>query len=295
MHYFVGPLTPKTRFAVAGGPVLLRGGKVVYTRSANTEFSDGQLVPPDARTAVGQTKDGRVIFYTVYQGPGSAGFTVPEVAQDLHSLGADRAMTFDSGGSTAVSINGGLLNKPSDGYERPVGTVLVYFVGKRGYRKPIAGVRVGTTAQGATVPPISYTLKGRTKVEVSLSDPTGERYLVKDGAVGPGRHQVGLPAGSRPGRWTIEVSAPDLGDRVVRAFTVAKRPKPAAEATPERAAASAGAPVIAQPVVESASAPGGSDRGVGTVGPPLWRWLVAVVAAAALVGGGLLLVRRLRR
>jgi len=294
MRYRVGPLTPKTRYAIGGGPVLVRDGKIVYRRSANTEFSDGQLVPPDARTAVGQTKDGRIVYYVVDQGAGSAGFTVPEVAKDLHGLGADRAMAFDSGGSTAVSIDGQVLNKPSDGYERPVGTVLVYFAGKRGYRKPIGGIRVGRTAAGATVPPISYTMRGRAKVEVTLSDPSGERWFVKDGAVGAGRHEVGLPARPRPGRWRVEVSAPDYGDRLVQPFTVAKRPKPAAAAP---APASAGAPLIEQPVAEGPRAGGPrqiDNGGVQQSGTSPWPWIAAGVGALALLAVALVTWRRRR-
>ena len=292
MRYRVGPLTAKTRFAVGGGPVLVRDGRVVYRRAANREFSDGQVVPPDARTAVGQTKDGRVIYYVVDQGAGSAGFTVPEVARDLRSLGADRAMAFDSGGSTAVSIDGTVLNKPSDGYERPVGTILMYFVGRRGYREPIAGVRVGAVAPGARGPALSYRLKGRVKVEVSLHDPSGSRWLVKDGVARAGTHRVALPAKPRAGRWRVEVSAPDYGDRIVKAFTVARRARPVDAQAP----AAPGAPLATEPVREqrpSAPRSAAAPAAGGESGGSPWVWVGAAGALAA-VAIGLLALRRRR-
>ena len=142
ISYRFGPLPGEVRHGVGGGPVLVQDGTVVYKRSKYGEFSDSQLVPPDARTAVGQYPDGRLVFYAVDEVGGSAGFTVTEVARDLQHRGVDRAMAFDSGGSTAVSVNGRLLNKPSDGYERQVGNLLVYFRPKPAYRKPIGKVTV---------------------------------------------------------------------------------------------------------------------------------------------------------
>jgi hypothetical protein len=294
MRYSVGPLSAKTRYAIGGGPVLIRDGKIVYRRDANTEFSDGQLVPPDARTAVAQTKGGKVIYYVVDQGAGSAGFTVPDVAKDLKSRGAERAMAFDSGGSTAVSIDGQVLNKPSDGYERPVGTILMYFAGKKGYRKPIGPVRVAKPAAGSVAPQLSYTLKGRAKVEIRLLDPSGATWGVKDGVARAGTHPIATPAHPSAGRWHVEIVAPDSGDRVVKTFKVTKKPAPAADAG---TAPSAGAPLVEQPVRETSQAPAPatatSPAADDSSGP--WAWVAIGVGLLAIAGAALLLVRRRRR
>jgi hypothetical protein len=294
MRYHVGPITAKTRYAIGGGPVLIRDGRIVYRRAANTEFSDGQLVPPDARTAVGQLKDGTVIYYVVDQGPGSAGFTVPEVARDLAGRGAQRAMAFDSGGSSAVSIDGHVLNKPSDGYERPVGTVLMYWVPKPGYRKPIGDVRVTKPVAGATVPQLSYVMRGRAKVEVRLIDPRGSTWGVKDGVVRAGTHPIAAPAGAAAGTWRVEVVAPDYGDRVVKTFQVARKPAPSSAAAQ---APSAGAPLVKQPVRAQSPMPAPATAAAGAAGDgsSAWPWIVAGAGVTVLAGAALLLARRRRR
>jgi hypothetical protein len=292
MHYTVGPIAPKTRFAIGGGPVLIRDGKVVYDRKKNTEFSDGQLVPPDARTAVGQTKDGKIIYYVVDQGSGSAGFTVPDVAKDLKRMGAVRAMTFDSGGSTAVSVNGSVLNKPSDGYERPVGTVLMYFAPKKGYSKPIADVHVGDRPAGSTVPELSFAMKGRAAVEVRLTDPRGSVYGVRDGTVSAGTHAISTPDKPRVGKWTVEVAAPDYGDRVVKSFTVTATPKVVAADKPQAPAASR-APLIKAPVAEAKPTGALPAKEKDTYEPPsVWLWILVGVGIVGLGAIGVLIVRR---
>jgi hypothetical protein len=243
---------------------------------------------------VGQLKDGTVIYYVVDQGPGSAGFTVAEVARDLAGRGAQRAMAFDSGGSSAVSIDGRVLNKPSDGYERPVGTVLMYWVPKPGYRKPIGDVRVTKPTAGATVPQLSYVMRGRAKVEVRLLDPRGSTWGVKDGVVRAGTHPIATPAGATAGTWRVEVVAPDYGDRVVKTFKVARKPAPSSAAAQ---APSAGAPLVEQPIREQSPAPApatatapAADDGTGA-----WPWIAAGVGVVALAGAALLLARRRRR
>jgi len=275
MRYRLAPIPRTARYAVGGGPMLIRDGRIVYRREANREFSDGQLVPPDARTAVAQKRDGAVIFYAVDQGPGSAGFTVPEVARDLRARGAVTAMAFDSGGSTAVSINGTVRNQPSDGFERPVGNMLVYWLPKPGYRKPIAAVKATPPRPGSRVPRLSYRLLGATRVEISLHEPGGSRLLAKDGRARAGAHRIPMPDDPRPGTWRVEVVAPRYGDRVVRAFRVPRRP--VAETTPE-AAAPAEEPAPHTP--ETADAPAEAD-GDGA-GP--WPWIAGGIAAIAALG-----------
>ena len=56
--------------------------------------------------------------------PGSW-LTERQLARKMAALGATQAMGFDSGGSTTIAFDGTLLNRPSDGRERPVGSALV--------------------------------------------------------------------------------------------------------------------------------------------------------------------------
>ncbi|HEY8581679.1 MAG TPA: phosphodiester glycosidase family protein [Capillimicrobium sp.] len=294
LDYRFGPLPGDTRHGVGGGPILIEDGKIVYERSKYKEFSDSQLVPPDARTAVGQRKDGTVIFYAVDEIGGSAGFTVSEVARDLRHRGVDRAMAFDSGGSTAVSVDGKLLNDPSDGRERQVGNVLVYFRPDKAYREPIRAVRVGKIPVGERVPRLSFALKGRVKADVTLHDPRGAAYFLGGKRLKAGRHVVRVPEGLplRPGRWEIEVAVPSYQDLVLEEFRVAREPVAAAEAdateteTETATATDEAAPTAAaQPAADGDGADGGSSTG----------WIVGGVALALAIAAAVVLAARRRR
>ena len=93
----------------------------------------GKVVPGLAagvnpRTAVGQKKDGTLIFYTVDgRKPGhSVGASLTQVAERLVELGCVTALCLDGGGSTTLSITepdetaAKVYNVPSDGVERAV-------------------------------------------------------------------------------------------------------------------------------------------------------------------------------
>jgi exopolysaccharide biosynthesis protein len=68
------------------------------------------------RTIVGIDRSGRLILVTVDgRQPGvSEGLTLTEEATLLESLGAQSAMNLDGGGSTAMAVNGTLVNHTSD-------------------------------------------------------------------------------------------------------------------------------------------------------------------------------------
>ena len=50
----------------------------------------------------------------------SAGLTLTQLATYMLRLGAREADNFDGGGSSGMAINGQVVNKPSDGKDRPV-------------------------------------------------------------------------------------------------------------------------------------------------------------------------------
>jgi len=89
----------------------------------------GVLTNRDPRTAVGIKEDGTVILLTVDgRQPGySAGFTGKELAAYLISCGAVDAAMLDGGASTAMIVDGKLVNRPSyKGQEREIaGAILV--------------------------------------------------------------------------------------------------------------------------------------------------------------------------
>jgi hypothetical protein len=289
VRYRLGPLTPDVSSAIGGGPVLIHHGRIVFSvAQASREFTRGQLVPPDARTAVAQLRDGRIVFYAADLRPGMTGLTIADVAKDLKRRGAVTAMSFDSGGSTSVAINGRLLNQPSDGVERAVGNQLVYFVGDRGNRQPVAGITVGRRAAGARVPTLSYTMLRPARVSVSLRDPRGRVTVGPVRRVGVGVHPIRIPAGValRPGRWKAVITSLAQDTTSVASFTVTRAPVRPAVATPTDVPA--GGPVPAA-VVSEPRATSASGEGLTWI---LVALGVALGLAAALAG---LLARHVRR
>lgn len=84
------------------------------------------------RTAFGIKKDGTLIFYTLDgRNPGhSYGARIQTLAKRLLELGCVDAVNLDGGGSTTIGTaypgkdSFDIINKPSDGYERKVATVI---------------------------------------------------------------------------------------------------------------------------------------------------------------------------
>jgi hypothetical protein len=117
--------TPKGELynAMAGNVRLLRDGVVLPGKGGDTTYP---------QTAVGHTADHRLIlFVSDGRQPGfSAGMTYEEAAGVLKEFGAVAAIAFDGGGSATIVMADGkdgeprVLNRPSDGKERAVGSNL---------------------------------------------------------------------------------------------------------------------------------------------------------------------------
>jgi len=117
----------KAEDAVAGVPQIVRDGKVSVTvieEKSSKEFSETR----HPRTALAILRDGHVLL-AVFDGrqPGhSVGVSLDEMAEILVGLGADVAVNFDGGGSTAMYLDGKVVNKPSDKEgERPVSDAIL--------------------------------------------------------------------------------------------------------------------------------------------------------------------------
>jgi hypothetical protein len=113
--------------AIGGGPMVVFEGKKSIT--AAEELFDAQSgVDPSGlqpRTAVGLDGSGLVFLLVVDGRRGSAaGASMNDIANVMLGFGARYAMNFDGGGSTAMVVEGAVINKPSDGAERPVVSVL---------------------------------------------------------------------------------------------------------------------------------------------------------------------------
>ena len=78
------------------------------------------------RTAVGRTADGDLWLVAVDgRSPISVGASLAEMASIMKGLGCVQAMNLDGGGSTDLAAMGLVVNRPSDGHERPVADVLL--------------------------------------------------------------------------------------------------------------------------------------------------------------------------
>jgi exopolysaccharide biosynthesis protein len=121
----LGPVWDKAIFAISAGPRLVKNNSVFLTSKVE-EFPPDIAVGRAPRTAVGVTKDGHILF-TVVDGrqQNSIGMTLLELALFMQEFGAVDAMNLDGGGSSEMVVKGKIMNKPSDGHERPVGDALI--------------------------------------------------------------------------------------------------------------------------------------------------------------------------
>jgi len=193
--------------AIGGGPVLVRNGSPV--RQADEFFTLSQLLPRHPRTAVGQLADGRILLVVADgRSSRSLGLTNWDMARTMANLGAVTAMGFDGGGSTTLSFDGRVLNRPSDGAVRAVSNgLMVQYYGIYAPRLPRSlltpnrdGVSDTTVASARIVRRSSVTLR--------LLRPNGTVAWRLQGVRNPGvlRRAVGVP-GMAEGTWRWVVQA----------------------------------------------------------------------------------------
>jgi hypothetical protein len=124
--------------AIGGAPVLIKDGKIMIdftTTFSGKYLTNYELLQTDIfgttvrppRTVIGSTADNKLILF-ICDGrqTHSDGATLTELAQIMKGLGCVNALNLDGGGSTAMIAGGTLLNKPSDGTERAVPSVVAF-------------------------------------------------------------------------------------------------------------------------------------------------------------------------
>ncbi|MDD3925883.1 MAG: phosphodiester glycosidase family protein [bacterium] len=128
----IEPLSDSTPwYCLGAGPRLVEQGQMKIT-AREEAFRDDIAVGRAPRTGLGLAADGTVVLAVVDgRQPGiSIGMTLEELATLLLNLGARDALNFDGGGSSALYLDGTILNSPSDGRERPVASALAVFAGQ---------------------------------------------------------------------------------------------------------------------------------------------------------------------
>lgn len=108
------------------GPRLVKDGQI-YVTADEEYFPDDIRVGRAPRSAFGVTKYGDYIFAVVDgRQAHSKGCTLQEWADILiNQFGAVDAINLDGGGSSELIVKKNIVNSPSDGRERPVGSALM--------------------------------------------------------------------------------------------------------------------------------------------------------------------------
>jgi len=105
----------KMRTTVGGGPILLQQGIAKISNNEELKFAGNAINDKHPRTAMGYTKDGKLIILMI-EGRNTVahGATLGQEAQILKDLGCWEALNLDGGGSSCMLVNGKETIKPSD-------------------------------------------------------------------------------------------------------------------------------------------------------------------------------------
>ncbi len=105
----------KVNTAIGGGPVLVQNGEVNITNEFEQMFAGKAINDKHPRTAMGYTKDNKLIILVVEgRNKSAGGATLTQEAQILKDLGCVEALNLDGGGSSCLLVNGKETIKPSD-------------------------------------------------------------------------------------------------------------------------------------------------------------------------------------
>lgn len=120
LHVSTTPDVNSIKFAIGGGSTILKDGELSLTH-INSKGNN-------PRTGIGISKDGEELILVTIDGRGSSfkGVSQELFGAILRDLGAYNALNLDGGGSTTMAVKPvdedkvKVVNKPSDGGERPV-------------------------------------------------------------------------------------------------------------------------------------------------------------------------------
>jgi hypothetical protein len=199
--------------ALGGGPLLVNKGNAVFP--AGEMFMPGTLNGREARGAVAQLSDGRVLFVTV-EGTSpaySVGLSSYGLARELVKLGAVTAIGLGSGAPAGMAFDGQLLTRPSAGVEGHISDALVLSYSGV-YAAPVAPVLSPNGDGAGDTEALAYQLARPSTVTATLTGPGGTTIQLASGAAPAGPHTLawdgqsgGAPAPE--GDWTFTVTATD--------------------------------------------------------------------------------------
>jgi hypothetical protein len=124
LHWTMG--WPGLFDAVGGTPILVQDGSIAVSHTCS-----GSLCRANPRTGIGVRADGKILLVVVdgRRKSWSLGPTMFAFAKIMRDLGAVQALNLDGGGSTTMVVNGEVVNKPSDGFERHISNAVLVLPG----------------------------------------------------------------------------------------------------------------------------------------------------------------------
>ncbi|MBI5471865.1 MAG: phosphodiester glycosidase family protein [Ignavibacteriae bacterium] len=130
IRVFMGALSAlaRTTQMVGGGPKIIHNGLNYVDQGYQEEGQISHTYEVHPRTAAGYNASGSKLFLVTVDGrqTTSAGMTLHQLANFMITLGVDRAVNLDGGGSTTMVVQGAIANSPSDGGgERTVSNSLI--------------------------------------------------------------------------------------------------------------------------------------------------------------------------
>ena len=128
----ITPAKSKLRTVVGGWPRVVMNGRSIAEYANIMEGTFPRFEGRNPRSAVGFSRDSSTLYLVTVDGrrPTEAGVTLAELARLMLKLGVHDGMNFDGGGSTAMIVEGKVVNRPSDQTgERAVGSALLVVVG----------------------------------------------------------------------------------------------------------------------------------------------------------------------
>lgn len=200
--------------AIGGGPLLVEDGTPIF--HAGEAFASRQLNSRQARGAIGQLADGRIVLVSVdgTKAAYSIGMSNYELAVELSRLGANTAFALGAGPAAGLAFDGKMLTRPSSGLTPKVSDALVLSYSGV-YAAPPSTAVLSPNGDGVgDSETFSYRVARPSKVVASLAGPGGAKVVLASGAESPGLHTLTWDGmvGSSPapeGKWTFSVTGTD--------------------------------------------------------------------------------------
>jgi flagellar hook assembly protein FlgD len=199
--------------AIGGGPVLVKNGKPIF--HAGESFASRQLNSRQARGAIGQLADGRIVLVGVdgARPAYSIGMSNYELAVELSRLGARTAFGLDSGPAAGIAFDGRLLTRSSRTIPKVADALVLSYTGV--YAAPPSLAVLSPNGDGAgDTETFSYRVVRPSHVVATLAGPGGAGITLADAAESRGLHALGWDGtdGGSPapeGSWTLTVTGTD--------------------------------------------------------------------------------------